>query len=643
MWSVLISIALAGLLSVTANGGGSNFDRMGDICDHICQCHNIEDNLSVHCVRMNLRNIPAGIPTNVTILDLSMNNITLLSPASFKAQFPTLHRLDLRMNRLSDIKPGTFAGLSNLQELGLDHNELHSLHKTMFSDLYSLSMLSVNNNKIASVENGTFKDLTLKHLNFHDNNPLQTLQPGIFQGSKVESLSLDRCCLTSIHVDSFMPLVDSLKNLFWSHSLRPLHLPARLLQGLELSNLWLSDNQMTDFDFLSHTKALHLDLSNNPIGEMDLGAYVAMEHVEFLNLSQTQLRRITLGGNRIMFNLEELDISENFLTLIDGNLFQRMPSLTRLDMSGNQLHYVGASLHLMLYQLEFWDLTGNRLLCDCRLEWFRHWATVQNRTHLQGAVCGLPRLAPVVGSPEFTCEPPSIQRISSDLDEGVWHLQCDAEGWPAPRITWLYNISRHQSLGVHERSISYHGHPYRNSSILVINDLRRMAPEFCLSFICVATNSEGKDKTEYVHCLGHQEPVALPPPLEIGGRGAVGSTQHGILGPGGIRRYPGEARRLDRNSTRAFARHRSFYGGAPPGAGYRVSVGISSAAVISLVAVGVVGLFLYSRRRADRMASRPGWEQQDTAAGEGLADSTKCLVEHNENTEHKITFSIDTV
>ena len=656
----VVTLPLVALLTVAVvRATGGALEKGDEGCSQVCQCHYIDDNLSVHCVRLNLTSPPSDIPLNVTILDLSMNNIGLLGPTTFKASLPLLQRLDLRMNGLTDIKTGALQGLIHLRELGLDHNELMHLRAGMFSDLASLAVLSMNSNKIASIENGTFGGLVLKHLNMHDNNPLQIFDAGLFTGAKVESLSLDRCSLTSIHVDTFMPLADSLKNLFWSHNLRALHLPARLLQGLDLATLWLSDNQMTDFHFLSHTKALHLDLSNNPIGEMDLGVYLAMEHVEFFNLSQTQLKKIMISGGRIMFNLQELDISDNFLRNIDSTLFQRMPSLTRLDVSGNQLHYIGAALHLILYQLEFWDLTGNRLLCDCRLEWFRRWASNQNKTHLQGAVCGLPRLTPVIGSPEFTCSPPTILRISSDAVEHTWHLQCDAEGWPTPRITWSYNISRHQSVRVEERWIAFHGHPFRNSSMLIITANHQLPVEFCFHFVCAAVNSEGSDKTEYVHCAerapsppgggGYAPPSSADksPPVLAPVRAASLEELRGVQGAEGAKKGKGQGGRSaagDQNSSMLAAHRRSVAQGDPtPLSGFSVSVGLSSAALICLLLLGLLGAVLYSRRRGDRLIPRPGaWEQPDSTPGEGLTDSTKCLVEHNESAD-KATFSIDTV
>ena len=590
------------------------------LCDHLCQCQFIEGGLSIHCVRKSFRSVPGNIPVNVTLLDLSMNNISSLGNASFPFTLLALRRLDLRMNGLTDIQLGSLSNLASLEELGLDHNTLTQLRPGVLSHMSSLSVLSLNNNNITLLPNETFTGLSLKHLNLHDNGRLRHLAVGAFDGAKVESLALDRCDLSIIPDLLFAPLGASLKNVFWSHNLRPLRLPVHLFRGLDLSTLWLSDNRLNDLSFLAYTQAVHLDLSINPIGRIDFGAYMAMEHVEFLNLSQTQLRKVVLKGGTIMFNLQELDLSVNYLTSIDFEVFQRMPSLQRLDVSNNLLHTIADSFHMVVFQLEFWDLTDNPLLCDCRLEWFRKWSKSHNKTHLLGAVCAVPKRTPVISSPEFTCKEPTITRISSDMVENTWTLQCDAEGWPSPRITWHYNISTAQASTVHinTRWIAYHGHPYRNSSILIINNVLELPRDYCFHFLCIGKNFKAEDRTEYVHCNSASseqgESVSTP---RIDKDTGVSESKHDRTG---IYQHQQEPQ---------------------TDTGYPLIVGLSTAAAIVCVTL-LLGAVFVARRRLERLMPRGRWDPPEGAAGEGLTDSTKCLVEHPDSND-KCTFSIDTV
>ncbi|XP_030843378.1 insulin-like growth factor-binding protein complex acid labile subunit [Strongylocentrotus purpuratus] len=72
----------------------------------------------------------------------------------------TLERLYLKGNKLESLKPGTFQGLQNLQNLEMDSSDIRSLNEDIFMNLTSLHFLSINENHIAELTSRHLADLS---------------------------------------------------------------------------------------------------------------------------------------------------------------------------------------------------------------------------------------------------------------------------------------------------------------------------------------------------------------------------------------------------------------------------------------------------------------------------------------------------
>ena len=92
-----------------------------------------------------------------------------------------LERLRLIHNRISEIQPGSFNGLSRLKDLQLYSNELSELNSNTFVGLPLLEGLNVALNRISVVHPGTFRGLvSLRELWLYSNE-LVTLEWNVFR------------------------------------------------------------------------------------------------------------------------------------------------------------------------------------------------------------------------------------------------------------------------------------------------------------------------------------------------------------------------------------------------------------------------------------------------------------------------------
>ena len=107
---------------------------------------------------MDLNDVPDNIPPNITVLDLTHNNITVLKTDSF-SNLTHLRELRLSHNNLRDIQNGSFNGLVNMEILSLSSNCLTQLKPETFSGLTSIKRLLLDDNRLPSIDPALFEGL----------------------------------------------------------------------------------------------------------------------------------------------------------------------------------------------------------------------------------------------------------------------------------------------------------------------------------------------------------------------------------------------------------------------------------------------------------------------------------------------------
>uniref|UniRef100_A0A5F4VT94 Adhesion G protein-coupled receptor A3 n=1 Tax=Callithrix jacchus TaxID=9483 RepID=A0A5F4VT94_CALJA len=168
---LLLPLALLALLALLGGGGGAAALPAG--CKHDGRPRGAGRAAGaaegkVVCSSLELAQVlpPDTLPNRTVTLILSNNKISELKNGSFSG-LSLLERLDLRNNLISSIDPGAFWGLSSLKRLDLTNNRIGCLNADIFRGLTNLVRLNLSGNLFSSLSQGTFDYLgSLRSLEF---------------------------------------------------------------------------------------------------------------------------------------------------------------------------------------------------------------------------------------------------------------------------------------------------------------------------------------------------------------------------------------------------------------------------------------------------------------------------------------------
>uniref|UniRef100_H0VQS7 Immunoglobulin superfamily containing leucine rich repeat 2 n=1 Tax=Cavia porcellus TaxID=10141 RepID=H0VQS7_CAVPO len=148
-------------------------------CPEPCACVDKYAHQFADCAYKELREVPEGLPANVTTLSLSANKITVLRRGAF-VNVTQVTSLWLAHSEVRTVEPGALAVLSQLKNLDLSHNLITNFPWSDLRNLSALQLLKMNHNRLGSLPRdalGALPDLRSLRIN---NNRLRTLEPGTF-------------------------------------------------------------------------------------------------------------------------------------------------------------------------------------------------------------------------------------------------------------------------------------------------------------------------------------------------------------------------------------------------------------------------------------------------------------------------------
>uniref|UniRef100_A0A182ITX6 Uncharacterized protein n=1 Tax=Anopheles atroparvus TaxID=41427 RepID=A0A182ITX6_ANOAO len=208
-------------------------------CPSACQCKWKGGKQAVECLSGNLFTIPENIDHSTQVLDVSGNNLQIISNETFvRSNLLNLQKLYMRDCRIGQIDDGAFAGLTNLVELDLSVNLLTAVPSAAFQHIVSLRDLTLARNHIQKIESHAFRNvtaLTKLDLSFCS---IQTIAPQAFEGlGSLHSLKLNGNQLSELRPKT----IETLSRL---HGIELHENPWVCDCRLRAAKLWLTENNI---------------------------------------------------------------------------------------------------------------------------------------------------------------------------------------------------------------------------------------------------------------------------------------------------------------------------------------------------------------------------------------------------------------
>jgi Leucine-rich repeat (LRR) protein len=305
--------------------------------------------------------------SHLVVLDLSNNQLANITHDDFK-DLTALEELVLSRNRLTSIAPGTFAGLHALQNVSLYNNKLASIEAGTFAGSDGLSAMEtfdLSNNELGFISEGGFEGLsnvrTLK-LNYngafdsYNYNWLLRIEDGAFRHMPLLGfLDLSNSGVRNITDGTFSGGLVHLETIYMYSTNRWGGAGLRLAPGAfgelpGLKTLNLNDNELPQEDFepglfRNCSNLTGLNLHDNRLTTLSAETFAGLgDSLEWLDVSNNDITSVSVGAFSGFRKLRYLSLWYNDLTTLPLEVFGDMGSEYRpsmgyasVDLYGNPL------------------------------------------------------------------------------------------------------------------------------------------------------------------------------------------------------------------------------------------------------------------------------------------------------------------
>ncbi|XP_071142268.1 toll-like receptor 4 [Mytilus edulis] len=342
-----------------------------------CTTTRTGNDVSTDCHGKGFRYVPRNIPNDTTYLDLSANELSVISNFAF-SRLKHVSSLKLSSAQISVIESNAFSGLVKLTSLDLCHNtlDIHSLPETVFDSLPFLRILDLSQNNFRYYPEKVLEKLSnLERLSINGLND-QTFGNGFRSLRKLTYLNFEPCTITRMDNNTFDVFENiQLKELIFQCKIRYVEPgalnPFKLIERLDISkNLnvrisyllqllnGLMDRNVTSIDFRHNFRTIpasdvllasqfamigavcvkEVDLTRNQIISIQSGGINLMKHKNCLE--KLILKENSIWGDRSiaiemvkLVNLRWLDISNQATIHVKTNAYKNKTCLRRLDMT----------------------------------------------------------------------------------------------------------------------------------------------------------------------------------------------------------------------------------------------------------------------------------------------------------------------
>lgn len=373
---------------------------------------------------------------NLVYLDLSNSSIEILDGNNLFFHFTKLKYLNLSRNRLNQLPPYSFVGLSNLYNLDISKNQISNISNRAFAGLIHLKSFNIADNLLSGIVPDWFSDISsdLHELDISNNGLAFIETTDLSFLYNLNLLNLSANAIKTIDKGAFNNLTN--------------------MVILDLTNNQL---QFVPKESIQHMKSLKKVVFNgNPIYRIHSGDF---QNMTFVYLSISYMPELVFIEKLAFQNLPSLVVLEAHdnpkLLYIDARAFDNVPSLSTLYLHNNQLTALSPSLVQYLPNLEQIHLYRNPLQCDCNAFWIKELTEEANNknfskpyfNHSEYIKCDFPLNFTGISIQDVdenkfdrVCAPTTLpafkENYTLDLGEEL-RLECHAYGIPEPKLTWL--------------------------------------------------------------------------------------------------------------------------------------------------------------------------------------------------------------
>ncbi|XP_013100006.1 chaoptin isoform X1 [Stomoxys calcitrans] len=372
-----------------------------DYFDQVGTLSNLMVNVSHNQIKMLMHNSSwtgrgdhgSMYHSNIKILDLSHNNISIIYPGYFRPAESSLTHLHMGYNALMNVTRDVFGNMPHLQWLDISHNYIRELDFDAFKNTKELQLIYFHYNHLTDIPQEVFKPIRALRVVDFSHNHLRGLPDNLFYNGGMEKLDVSHNMLLKIPSSSLSSLaaltlcelhlsnnfISTIHSMDLSNKFRPNKY--RSLRYLDISYNYLL--RIDDAVFATMPKLAVLDLSHNrDLKVMDksfMGLETSLIKLGLENVSLSTvpeirlryLREIRLGYNELpsvpqelannMSNLRMLDLSNNDLTNVPL-MTHSLPHLRKLMLSGNPITSLNNnSFDGVNEDLEMLDISNFRL------------------------------------------------------------------------------------------------------------------------------------------------------------------------------------------------------------------------------------------------------------------------------------------
>ncbi|XP_071851274.1 uncharacterized protein [Apostichopus japonicus] len=307
--------------------------------DAKCTCRKTNKYYEMDCSNKSLGNFPTNIPSNVTKINFTVNNLKFIPKDAFMNQL-NLKDLFLQRNMIEIISDGAFNFNSKMKVIDMTNNTLSHLPGKIFWKTTNLATLKLSENELNFLPDELLhKTPNLKELQL-SRNKLQDLSENIFMNLKhLVTIILSR---NFIHT-----------------------LPPKIFSSLSsVETLKISRNQISSCDentFSSNKILADVDISHNYISKLPDRIFHQNAKLVTLDISFNGLTYLPKNLITKCTNLRNFHIAENQLSSIPEGFFRASPNISLLSMSGNRFHTLTKESFSGLKSLHYFSLTRNKI------------------------------------------------------------------------------------------------------------------------------------------------------------------------------------------------------------------------------------------------------------------------------------------